>query len=470
MIDRISRTSQRGFLAGRLLVILLLVLVLGYMGYLAIVLGPDALTLSPAAWLAGEQRTLEPAETRGPALRTANGGQDRVYLLTTQSEHIVPLWIGPHTPRPPRHLLHVDLWAFDAASARPAWRRRLRTFEDRGTLVFQLLGVDGGTLWSFVREPIGIAVADGRIVADGARLEATNPALAGKRVDQDGYVAFGAQGLQLTLSDSTQWVVDGATLRAQPRKDAPSQRDGIGIPAYDGSYTYRYQLRGLPFPGRWVGVLTDEEADTLRAPPVVPGAKPGEPRGVMFDFLASQHVPGDLNVQPRPYRLWSAKVAQVSAAPRDWPKELPDRWGTRDQFSDYAPLPDAPTFLQAGLLGDGRSKQAFWFREPDSVLILHHDKVGEAGRLRLTRIAGPAGRVVWDAALPLAELDASTYGERTVVVLGTEPNPTYDPSSETSREHREKLVAVDVPTGRVTTFDVTAESVRDDLPPPETDT
>jgi len=443
-------------------VVLLLVLVLGYIGYLAIALGPDAVTLSPADWLRGERRTVEPAALRGAPLRTAQGGADRVYLLTTQSEHIVPLWLGLRRgARQPRHLLHVDLWAFAGASAEPAWRKRLRTFEDRGLLTFELLGVDGKTLWLFVREPIGVAVGDGSVVADGARLEAANPSLAGKRVDQTGYVAFGVQGLQLTLNDATQWVVDGATLAAQPREAAPRRAEGIVVPAYDGSYASQFQMRGLPIGAMWLGVLTDEEAKTLQAEPVVPGAKPGERRGAAADFYERQHVPGDLTVQPRAYRLWSAKVARVSAAPRGWSKDLPDNWGKRDAFSNYALLPEAPAFLRAGLLGDGRSKRPFWFREPDSVLILHHDKVGGAGRLRLTRVSGPAGRVVWDAALPLADLEAAMYGERTVVFVGTEPNPAHDPRSEVSRETHEKLVVIDVRSGTVATFDLTAESVRE---------
>jgi hypothetical protein len=451
-------------LAKRLLVALLLALVLGYIGYLAIALGPDFWKLTLTSWLRGEERILQPASLRGSPLRTASGGGDRVYLLTTQQERIVPL--RPMGRRiavgPPREMLHVDLWAFDVATATPAWRQRLRTFEDRGLITFAILGLDRGTLWIFVREPLAIAVSDGTILADGARLEAVSPALAGKRVDRDGYVAFGAQGLQLTLSDATQWVVAGDTLRAEPRATAPKSPEGIVVPALAASSTNRFQLRGLPIGDtRWLGVLTDQEAATLQADPVVPGAKPGEARGVMYDFLASQHVPGDLTPQPKAYRLWGARIAKVSAAPRDWSKELPDNWGTRDQFSDYQPLPEAPTFLQAGLLGDDRVRQAFWFRDPESVMVLHHDKVGGAGRLHLTRVAGPAGRVVWDAALGLADLGSAMYGERVLAFVGTEPNAAYDPGVEGSPETLEKLTTVDVASGRVTIHDLTTESVRE---------
>lgn len=456
--DRPGRRGSFGTLL-RLAILVPSVAIAAYLGYLVIALGPNLSSLDLEALVRGYHRILEPAAARGAPLRTSQGGADRFYLLTTQVERIVP--VRPLLSRRSmsaarrRDILHVDLWAFDPATARPAWRQRLRSFEDRQALTFELLGADGETLWLFVREPIGVSLRDGRIVADGAIIEQHNPALAGLRVDQTGFVAFGAQGLQLTLSDSTQWAIDGERFAAQARATAP-RGERIAAPAYRASYTHSLQMRGLPLGDRWLGVLTDAEADTLRKPPVVPGSKPGDRRGAMAEFLESQHVPGDLDVQPQRYRLWSARLAKVSAAPRGWPKELPDNWGTRDAFSDYQPLPEAPHFLQAGLLGDGRSESPMWYREPDSVVVLHHDKLGDAGRLRLARVAGPGGRVVWDAALPLAELTSATYGPGQIVLFGTVPNPAHNPDSAESREQHEVLVAVDVPTGTVSSFDLTA--------------
>ncbi len=443
--------------APRLLVALLLSLVIGYIGYLALALGPDFWSLTLEAWLRGEQRILQPAEIRGRALRAG----DRLHLLTVQSERVVPVRATRRMPGMgrPRDYLHVDLWAFDVATAQPAWKRRLRTFEDRGPLDYELLGLDGGVLWLFVRGPLAVAASDGTIVADGADLERQNPVLAGKRIDQPGYVAFGGQGLQLTLSDATQWVVD-ANLKALPRAAAPRDRADLRTPGVRAAATDRFQMRGIAIPGRWLGVLTDEEAAKLQADPVVPGAEPGERRGVMYDFLASQHVPERLTPELKPYRLWGAKVAKVSAAPRDWPENFPDTWGTRDQFSDYAVLPDGPSFLQAGLLGNGVDEHPMWYREPDSVVVLFHDEIGPDGRVRLARVAGPAGRVVWDAALGLAVVEGAFSGPTAVAFIGTEPNPGHRPESETSREQHQKIVAVDAASGAVAIFDLTAESVR----------
>ncbi len=456
---------RRVGLAARLVLIALLVPTLIYVGYLAIVLGPDLANLEWGDLARGYHRTLMPAEVRGAPLRTSEGGADRVYLLTTQSERIVPLRLGRVQNIRARQMLHVDLWAFDPATAQPAWRRRIRTFEDDSVLLdFAILGADATTLWLFVRQPLAVSLRDGGMAADAARLDAINPVLVGKYVDEPGYVAFGAQGLQLTLSDSTQWVIHGDTFVAQPRASAASPAPRIAAPAYDSPYTSYFQLRGLPLGTRWVGVLTDAEAARLQADPVVPGAKPGERPGAMADFLASQHVPDNLNTQPVSYRLWSARVTKVSAAPRDWPAELPNNWGTRDQFSDYQPLPESPPFLQAGLLGDVRPPQPYWFREPDSVLVLHHDKVGGAGRLQVARIAGPGGRVVWNSALALADLDVSMYGPSDLAFLGSVPNPAHDASSETSREEHQTLVALHVESGAVHRYDLTAESTAETAP------
>jgi hypothetical protein len=448
----------------RLIALVLLVPALGYVGYLAIALGPELAKLEWGDLARGYHHVLMPAERRGPVLRSSQGGSDRIYMLTTQSERLVPLRLRSVGNMRARQMLHVDLWAFDPATAQPSWRRRLRSYEDRGDLMHTILGADASTLWLFIREPLAVSLADGAILADGARLEALNPALAGQRVDQAGFVAFGAQGLQLTLSDSTQWAVDGKTLRAQPRAAAPRHDDRLTVPAYDASYTSSLQLRGVPLGSMWLGVLTDSEAETLRAPPVVPGAKPGDRRGAMADFLESQHVPGRLDTAPTRYRLWSAKLTKVSAAPRDWPKELPNNWGTRDQFSDYAPLAEAPVFLQAGLLGNGKADIPFWYRDPDSVLVLHHDKVGEDGRLRVARVSGPKGRVVWDAALGIAELDSALYGPSAIGFVGRLPNPAHDPHSDRSRDTHELLVSVTAPDGAVSTYDLTAESVTDRYP------
>lgn len=414
----------------------------------------------------GEHRDLEPALFQTAPLRTAAGGGDLVYLVSTQSETVTRF-----TRRPGRGVrrdyLHVDLWAIDATGATVAWRKRLRSYEGKereGRILpaFELLGVDSGTLWINVEGPLGVALPDGHIVADGARIDALNPRLAGKRVNEPGYIAFGRNGLQLTLDDASQWRIDASDLLAAPRDTPVRDPSGIAGPA-PRSATSSFQVRALPIGTRWLGVLTDKEADHLRHPPVMPGRDPGERPGVMQRFLEENHVPAPLHDPlPQPYRLWGARMEEVSAAPPDWPKDWPDKWGTRPQFSDYDVLPESPVFLRAGLLRPHRdSAIPFWYRDPDSVLVLHADKLGEAGRLHLTRIAGPRGSTVWHAPLPFTALDSVMKREADIVLWGHEPMPG-PAGNETDSIAHHKLVRLDIAGGTTRVLDLTAESLRTD--------
>lgn len=420
--------------------------------------------------LTGEIHDLEPARIQGPLMRTAQGGADRVYLLSLQSDTVIEakLRSGGHDRM--RHLLHVDLRALDPASATIAWQRRLRTFEDGASdgldlRAIELLGVDGGTLWLNLRGPLAVALSDGSALADGARIDTVNPAMAGKRVPDLGYVAFGAHGLQLTLSDATQWRIDGTDWSAAPRDTPARDPARIGAPA-ERRYTSHFQVRGLALGARWLGVLTDEEADDLKREPTMSGRRPEEMSALTRHILAANHVPQPLSVAPKPYRLWSARVTQVSTAPPDWPPELPNNWGTRPQFSDYQPLPEAPSFLQAGLLGAAtRSERALWYREPDSVLVLHHETVGEGGRLALARVAGPGGRVMWTAVLPLTVLESVLPGESALVLVGSGPPPAApgtapaNPDGAPAPELHEKLVRVALADGALAVFDLSEASL-----------
>ena len=409
-------------------------------------------------------RGLHAALFQTAPLRTAQGGVDRVYFISTQSQ----TWVfrGARSISESRaDYLHVDLWAIDAATDTVAWRRRLRTYtneerRDRILPGFDILGVDGTTLWLNVEGPLGVSLADGHTVADPARIEQRNPELAGKLVIEPGYVAFGRNGLQVTLEDASQWRIDAADLKAAPRDTPVSHPEDIAPPANPlPSSTSSFQMRGVSVGNSWLGVLTDKEADTLSHPPVIPGRDPNERPGVMQQFLNENHVPQPLDIPlPQPYRLWQAQVKEVSAAPPGWPKELPDNWGTRSEFSKYKAMPEAPAFLRAGLLREHRDAEVpLWYRNPDSVLVLHVDKLGEAGRLQLSRVSGPNGKVVWRAALPMVSLASVMRGADNLLLWGGEPDQSGRPATRGMPWHA-KLVRIDVASGTFVALDLTAES------------
>ncbi len=452
---------------GRLLagVGVIALVVLGSLGLLLLREGDDAELRELLT--TGEVRELQPALFQSAPLRTAQGGADRVYLVSSQSETITR--IADRRSRRPsrRELLHFDLWAIDPTTATVAWRKRLRTLEGAQRAgvdlrSFDLLGVDGRTLWLTLDGPLGVSLVDGNVVADGARIDAANPAMAGKRVNDPGYIAFGRHGLQLTLSDASQWRIDANGLRAAPRDTPVRDPRGIVPPAdYARGASSTFMTRALPIGERWLGLMTEQEAELYRNPPVVPGRAPGERPGAMQQFLEANHVPPPLHQPaPQPYRLWAARVVRVSAAPPDWPREWPDNWGTRPQFSAYEVLPDAPGFLRAGLLRDSaKHDQALWYRQPDSVLVLHADKLGKEGRLQLTRVSGPVGKPVWSVVLPMDDLHAVMPKEQDLVLLGSEPPPASADQKTTGQGPHLKLVRVDARTGGTKTLDLTAKSL-----------
>ncbi|MEO7432855.1 MAG: PA2928 family protein [Dokdonella sp.] len=194
------------------------------------------------------------AQFQSAPLHTASAGADRVYLVSTQSD---TRWAGggsrANAIRIP--FLHVDLWAIDSTTSTVAWRRRLRTYRNgEGTGpsldAYRILGADGETLWLDIRGPLGVSLADGHVVADAARIEARNPRLAGKLVLDRGYVAFGRNGLQLTLDDASQWRIDAADLVAEPRDVPVSRPATIIMPAKTGTSASQFQTRALEMGNR----------------------------------------------------------------------------------------------------------------------------------------------------------------------------------------------------------------------------
>lgn len=421
------------------------------------------LVLSGCSLFSGEGE-LQPALFQSAPLRAVRVQADRVYLMSTQSETVITRFGGSITPVR-NDYLYIELWAIDAATNSVVWRNRLRTYENReraGRIQtgFKLLGVDGAVLWLDIEGPLGVSLDDGHVVADLASIELRNPQLAGRLVEENGYIAFGRNGLQLTLNDATQWRVDASDLSAAPRDVAVSHPDGITGPAYyRNSGTSSFQIRGVQIGERWLGVLTDKEADMLSQPPVVPGSKPGDRPGVMQKFLEENHVPTPLNEPlPQAYRLWGAHVKTVSAAPADWPKELPDNWGKRPHFSRYEVLPEAPSFLRAGLLREHPDTQdPLWYLNPDSFLVLHVDKLGAEGRLVLSRVSGPVGKLVWQATLAMTSVDSVMPGASDIYLWGREPVASDDHGNGGQHEHL-KLARVELATGQATLTDMTVAS------------
>lgn len=347
---------------------------------------------------------------------------DRVFLLTGQWL-TVPALEEELTPATTD--LFVDLWSFDAATAKPLWRRRLETKRNGAMTGRKILGADGDTLWLLLPSGLtAVSTHDGSPQADSRKIEAINSQLADRIPHEDRYFEFDVQGLKMTSADGRIWRLQAGSFQATPDNAPPKARPGISVPAYyapNSTYSfleYKLNIAG----GRWLGLLTDKEAAAAREKGAANITDPWESRR----------------------RLWGARGEKAK-----------NFFGEYWKYKEYTPL--GPEFLHAGLLQtrDEKTSRLLLEPNPDSVFVLHRDRLGEQGRLQLTRVAGPAGRVVWHAALPLSVLQCVMGGSKSVVLYGAEFRPPQDDRPrDPLHDAREMLVAVDLATGALGAHDV----------------
>jgi hypothetical protein len=205
-------------------------------------------------------------------------------------------------------------------------------------------------------------------------------------------------------------------------QSAPGGTRDLTVPSYfTPSHAASFRERGLLIDKRWLGLLNEEEAKTF------------EKNGAI----------GGLDYETR-RRLWSARTTEGT-----------NFFGKFLKYHDFKPL--GPDFLAPGLLAEDMPTgpdRVLWYRNPDSVLVLHRDRLGEMGKLRLSRIAGPEGRAVWEAHLPMSMLQCVMPGERSLALSGVEYQPApgkgpRDPMHGAS----ELLISIDLSSGRVSAFD-----------------
>jgi hypothetical protein len=364
-------------------------------------------------------------------VRTATPDGDRVYLMTSQWRSFRTRGTRTGTSYTK---LYVDVWGFDAANAKPVWRQRIA--DDRGGVNMgrKILGVQGGILWLLDGKGLlGLSLKDGSEVADNATLEAANPALRGLMPTEGDYYRFDPQGLSFTAADGRDWRMTGqgsATVPDGPRLDSDAQRapdrPGVSTPANTsgGNRTWSFYTRGINVADRvWLGLLADPEVEPFRK------------AGGRIGGLDPERYPRS--------RMWSARIENSKRT----------FFAPNPILSDVKPLPEGPEFLIAGLLQDNRCCHniPIVLFKPDGFLVLHRDRLGAAGRLKLTRISGPAGKPVWSIDLPTTDLQAVMPGETSVVLMGSRDEAPLFPNANSSNrpESIDQLVSVDLATGRL---------------------
>lgn len=406
--------------------------------------------LGAGAWfiLAGGSGVVpSPAGVIAEPIRAVTPDGDRVYLMTSQ-------W-RTYRSRGSRRgtsysRLFVDVWGFDATNAKPVWR--IRIADERGgvNLGRKLLGAHGGVLWLLDGKAlVGLSPKDGSRIADATTLEAANPALRGVVPAEDRYFRFDPRGLSFTSADGRDWRLTGqgsATAPDGPRLDTDAQRapprPGVFLPAdtAGGNGSWSFYSRGLNIGNRmWLGLMAEPEVAPFRSGGTIGGVDP-------------QRYPRT--------RLWSAKIGSTRTF-----------FGPRPTFADFRPLPEGPEYLTAGLLQDGRCchDTPILLFKPDSVLVLHKDRLGDAGKFHLTRASGPLGKPVWTVDLPVSALEAVMPGETSVAIYGRRDEPPLF-GRDKQPDSVDQLVTIDYATGRMAAYGFRIKATKpQDIPPSSTD-
>lgn len=364
-----------------------------------------------------------PADVMGPPVRAQTAAGDRVFLLTSQWKTYRTRYSRHGITRRAYTALLVDVWAFDAVNGKPVWRRRLEQDRHGVNSGRALLGAERQVLWLLTsRGLLGISTADGATLVDASSIEARNPQLATLTPKEPQLFRFDEAGLGFRSADGRNWRLDGASLVASPGVEAEPGAPRAFPPARlsGGVSTWAFHERSLHLNGRWIGILSPGEAERSEA--------------------SRSLVLASVDEAPRA-RLWTAKTRREAGFV-----------GVRTIMSEFTPMPESPEFLRGGLLSDGNlQNQPMLLFKPDSLLVLHWDRLGDEGRLRLSRL-GPRGRLLWTADLPMARMDAVMPGEKTLALLGSRPEPDLVRPRERRPVQVDQLVLVDLETGRASSF------------------
>jgi hypothetical protein len=405
----------------------------------AAALAVPLLVLALVGWLVVRGAAVIPSNASmiGSPVRAATSAGERVFLMTSQWR----TFRGPMR-RSTYTRLFIDVWAFDAAGARPVWRTRL-VDDRRGTnMGRRLLGVHGGVLWLLDgKELVGLSPADGARVADATSLAAANPALSGLVPADERQYRFDPQGLSFTAADGRDWRLtgqgsatrpDGPRLTTDARRAAPIP--GVALPAdiAGGNGSWSFYTRGVGVDGKtWLGLLAEPEVETFRRNQAIGGVDPeNHPRS----------------------RLYAATMGSRA-----------EFLGRRATYADLTPLPRSPEYVTAGLLQDGRCchDTPILLQGPPGVLVLHRERIG--GTFRLTRAALPDGAPLWTTTLPLDEIEAVAPGDANVVMQGRRAEPA---GAGKRPESVDRLVTVDYATGRTSTYGFRVKATEpQDIPP-----
>lgn len=350
---------------------------------------------------------------------------DRAFLLTGQWRTLT--FTGRGSTGRSTTNFYVDLWSFDAATAKPLWRKRLESERGGGYHDRTLMGVHGKTVWLLIRQQIvAISAENGAVLLTAGKLEGLNPELRGLMPTEDRYFTFDGRGLLITTADARQWRIDPSTFKVQPvASDTPPDPRAFPPVYYTPNGTSLHMVRSVASPERWLGMMTDDEAK----------------------FFEKNNDVGESYEDER-RRMWSARIEKQAGFLGEWP-----------DYVDVLPVPGTADYLGGKFLREYDTADqlpAIQIGEPDSVLLLSRERLGQAGKLRLARVAVADGKTLWDVGLPLTEIQSVRRLDKSILLFGIEYTEGDPEISDPLRDSPRRLVAIDLAGGTPQAFSLSA--------------
>jgi hypothetical protein len=251
------------------------------------------------------------------------------------------------------------------------------------------MGQDGEMVWLFLHnEPVAISSRDGSRLGDRSTIEQRNPSLRGLiPKDLDFYAYDG--GLVMIAADARRFRIRGTDFVGEPYiapNDEYFRNVQFMATRWNGGYAMRdFLVRQMDLNGRWIGFFNEKEADDAgndqfgnRIATGEPGSNPDR---VYYETSQARRT------------FWSARIGKT--------KEFSE--GTHDRLFDVTRIPGAPEYLEAGLLIRQGTKRPLRLQNPDGFVVLHRTRLGEEGRLALTRLDDNF-KAQWTATLPFHQL------------------------------------------------------------------
>ncbi|MEO6970412.1 MAG: PA2928 family protein [Chthoniobacterales bacterium] len=284
--------------------------------------------------------------------------------------------------------------------------------------------------------PVAISARDGSQLADRRTLEERNPALRDLIPKDIDFYAYDG-GLVIIAADARRFRIRTPEAAAEPytppNDDYFRQVQFVATRWNGGYHTRDFLVRQMMLPERWVGFFSEREATDA-------GKDEFGGKLASGGAGANQDVVYYETKQAR-RTFWSGRIGKT--------KEFSE--GTHDRLFDVTRIPDAPEYLEAGLLIQQGTKKPLRLQNPDGFLVLHKTRIDEEGRLALTRLDDNF-KTQWTATLPFHDL-RNRYESPGHLLLYGIVQETEKGVTGTS----EHLVALNLDNGKTQSWNVPAE-------------